>query len=147
MSAIFGDPRLPERFWGKVEPEPNTGCWLWTGAFASRAIDGYGNFHVGGYDKRAHRVAYEALVGPIPAGMVIDHKCRVTWCVNPAHLRVCTQGENTLAPYSLAITAKQARRDTCIKGHPFDYVRRNGDRRCRVCERARRARKPFEVNP
>ena len=21
-----------ERFWEKVSPEPNSGCWLWTGA-------------------------------------------------------------------------------------------------------------------
>ena len=25
---LFGDPRLPARFWEKVEVQPN-GCWLW----------------------------------------------------------------------------------------------------------------------
>lgn len=137
MSAIFGDARLPERFWEKVEPEPNTGCWLWVGAYKASAIAGYGNFHVGGFDKRAHRVAYESLVGPIPAGMVIDHRCHVTWCVNPTHLRVCTQRENILAPNSLAITAKHRSLTRCPRGHSYAgdnlYVSPRGDRRCRIC--------------
>jgi hypothetical protein len=30
----FGDPRLPDRFWVKVIPEPNSGCWLWFAAIA-----------------------------------------------------------------------------------------------------------------
>lgn len=31
MTAKFYDDRLPASFWAKVQPEPNTGCWLWTG--------------------------------------------------------------------------------------------------------------------
>jgi len=30
--AQFLDPRLPDRFWSKCIPEPNSGCWLWFGA-------------------------------------------------------------------------------------------------------------------
>jgi hypothetical protein len=43
----------------------------------------------------AHRVAYEALVGPIPDGMTIDHLCRNKRCLNPAHMELVTRGENT----------------------------------------------------
>ena len=42
----------------------------------------------------AHRFAYEALVGPIPAGLQLDHLCRVKNCVNPAHLRPVTNKQN-----------------------------------------------------
>ena len=69
-----------ELFWTKVEPEPNSGCWLWTG-YTNR--DGYGCFR---RDLLAHRFAYELYRGAIPAGLTLDHTCRVRSCVNPAHL-------------------------------------------------------------
>lgn len=49
---------------------------------------------------RAHRVAYELAVGPIPDGMEIDHSCRNRRCVNPSHLRIATRKQNqeNLAP-------------------------------------------------
>lgn len=30
----FGDPRLPARFWTKVQPKAN-GCWHWTGEISA----------------------------------------------------------------------------------------------------------------
>jgi len=42
----------------------------------------------------AHRAAYEAAVAPIPTGYVIDHRCGTPACVNPKHLRACTQKQN-----------------------------------------------------
>lgn len=90
MSA-FRDKRLPPRFWAKVEPDPNTGCWLWT---ACRCGPGYGGFSVGGRMAYAHRHAFGALARPIPPGMEIDHVCRTRACVNPAHLRLATSTEN-----------------------------------------------------
>lgn len=77
-----------------VEPEPNSGCHLWTGALDSK---GYGMFWVGSASQprqKAHRVAFLAAGGVIPAGMQIDHKCRVRCCVNPAHLEAVTCREN-----------------------------------------------------
>ena len=49
-----------------------------------------------GYRKRVlgHRLAYEIFVGPIPPGLVIDHRYRKRWCVNPYHLEPVTNAEN-----------------------------------------------------
>lgn len=77
-----------ERFWPKVDK--TDGCWLWT---AARNRDGYGMFKVDAM-RLAHRVAYELLVGPIPAGMDLDHTCHAPACVNPDHLRSTTHRQN-----------------------------------------------------
>ncbi len=72
--------------------ETATGCWEWQTGTSTR---GYGVARVNGRSCLAHRAVYEALVGPIPDGMVLDHICLNTICVNPAHLRVVTIAENT----------------------------------------------------
>lgn len=82
---------LAARFWEKVAK--TEGCWNWTGQVNEL---GYGLFWLngkGGY--RAHRMAWELTNGTIPDGMVIDHRCHNAGCVNPSHLRVCTQKENS----------------------------------------------------
>lgn len=68
-------------------------CWVWC---ARTNRNGYGRLRVGGRELMAHRLAYEALVGPIPEGLVLDHLCRVRLCINPAHLEPVTVRENTL---------------------------------------------------
>ena len=87
------------RFWPKVVKTES--CWIWTGA---KDHGGYGVHWVGGgVSRRAHRLAYEWGIGPVPEGMTLDHLCRTRACVNPAHLDPCTAGENAarspLAPY------------------------------------------------
>lgn len=71
-------------------------CWIWTRA---RNDSGYGVARVPGKPRRggparSHRVTYEALRGPIPAGYVLDHLCRVRACCNPWHLEAVTDAEN-----------------------------------------------------
>src|SRR5688572_4330660 len=72
----------------------DSGCWIFTGA---RHRFGYGLIGIGrrGAGKSAvHRVTYEALVGPIPEGMEIDHLCRNPPCCNPLHLEAVSHTEN-----------------------------------------------------
>ena len=98
-----------ERFWAKVEKTDS--CWLWT---AAKNDKGYGQFSVGSGLVYAHRYAYEALVGPIPEGLVIDHLCRVTLCVNPAHLEPVTNLENQRRGF-----AARPMPTHCPKGHEY----------------------------
>lgn len=113
------------------------GHWMWNGS-----LDGngkYGGFHYKGKQRRAHRVAWELFVGPIPEGMVLDHMCRVTQCVNPDHLQVVTQRENLLIGETLQ--AENAKKTHCIRGHEFNdintYFTPSGGRACRPCRRFR----------
>lgn len=82
---------LSERFWAKVNKTES--CWLWTGAKLKSG--GYGSIRINRQAKRAHRVAYELLVGQIPEGMILRHSCDTPLCVNPAHLIPGTHLENT----------------------------------------------------
>jgi len=82
------------RFWSQVDSTAS--CCLWTG---HRNRDGYGQFkvtvEVGHYRTvRAHRWAWEATHGPVPAGLTLDHLCGQTACVRPDHLEPCTNAEN-----------------------------------------------------
>ena len=135
-----------ERFWEKVDRSggPNA-CWKWT---AGTDGNGYGQF----YPTRdkvvpAHRFAYELMIGPIPAGLELDHVkargCTSKRCVNPAHLEPVTHRENTLRGNSLS--ARRARQTHCIRGHPFDEANTlrdaDGSRRCRACHREEERRR------
>lgn len=124
------------RFWAKVEKEGHDGCWVWTGALSAARSNAYGCFRIDGASVRAHRWAYEHFVGPIPDGLTIDHLCRNTRCVNPAHLEAVTQRENNLR--GIGPPAVNARKTHCVRGHPLsgDNVRIwGGARWCRECRR------------
>ena len=94
--ARFAPIDMRERIESKFVPEPNSGCFLWHGAlnaqgYALLAITVRPGHHV---LRRVQRLYYEMEKGPIPAGLVLDHLCRVRCCVNPDHLEPITRGEN-----------------------------------------------------
>jgi hypothetical protein len=134
---VSGD-RLAPSFWERVDRgSDDEGCWTWMG---TKTPDGYGVFYdvrVKG-SRRAHRVAYEALVGPIPNGLQIDHLCRTRNCVNPTHMEAVSSRVNTLR--GEGPTASKYRQTHCVNGHEFTpentKIRSNGiHRQCRECMR------------
>lgn len=117
-----------------------TPCWI-----SDRAAQpkGYTKIAVGRRIMLTHRVAYEAAVGPIPAGMVIDHLCRRPACANPDHLEPVTMRENLLRGDTL--TAAEVAQTHCHRGHEFTeantYLRPDRPGRiCRQCSRGRARR-------
>lgn len=80
-----------------VIPEPNSGCLLWLGHVNGK---GYGQLRHKGRQYLAHRLAWELVNGPIPEGACLLHSCDVPSCVNTAHLRIGTRGDN--AKYKVA---------------------------------------------
>jgi hypothetical protein len=137
-----------ERFWAKVDRSGGpTACWPFTAYINPK---GYGRF-AHGKATLAHRVAYLLLVGPIPAGLDLDHTCHNPdactpgpscphrRCCNPAHLSPTTNRANVRRGGSPA--GRRARQTHCLRGHAFTaantWTDRYGRRYCRTCHRIR----------
>ncbi len=153
MPRVYLTAPGADRFWSKVNkdglvPEyaPHLGpCWTWSAGL----MKGYGSYRTGSRalgtlrNSYAHRWSYELLVGPIPAGLQLDHLCRVKTCVRPSHLEPVTQRVNLLRGFT--IVARCAGATHCPQGHEYtdantkwEYPReRRGKRKCATCCRAR----------
>lgn len=124
-----------ELFWAKVQKTDS--CWLWV---AGKDRRGYGRFAINRKPKLAHRVSYEFMTGKIPEGLVIDHLCRETSCVNPAHLEPVTVKENNRRGMAGEVgAARQLAKTHCPKGHEYSeentYHYPDNRRKCRTCRR------------
>ncbi len=124
-------------FWPRIKILDN-GCWLWVGNLHS----GYGRFYYHGTEFRAHVWAYTNCIGPVPAGLELDHLCRNRACVNPLHLEPVTTKVNLLR--GVSPPAINARKTHCSNGHPLSgdnlCIELNGDRRCIACRCAQKRR-------
>lgn len=128
----------------------DSGCIEW---IAGTNRVGYGVVHLGPSDDNrkvyAHRWSYEHHVGPIPEGLHLDHLCRNTLCVNPAHLEPVTCRENLMR--GISQPAMNAAKTECQNGHPLAgnnlYINPStGHRRCRTCEIAGRRDRAEALN-
>lgn len=121
------------RLEAEYTPEPNSGCWLWLGYGTA---NGYGSLRIDGKHVLAHRAAYELYKGPIPAGLDLDHLCRVRCCVNPDHLEPVTRSVNLRR----GIEARGCKNGHAFSADGFAMIRRADgrfERRCKLCHRKR----------
>ncbi|WP_328434558.1 HNH endonuclease signature motif containing protein [Streptomyces sp. NBC_00425] len=130
--------QLPEHLRSQVRVT-DAGCWEWQGKVNNK---GYGYYSERGRHTYAHRSSYEALVGPIPDGLEIDHLCVNPPCINPADLEPVTHAENQ---------RRIAERQTACKRQGHDWTdpanvrtRPNGSRYCYACEREAQRRRHTE---
>lgn len=100
---------LPTRIESKIQPEPNSGCWLWLGGTNQK---NYGHIWSSELKRheRAHRMVYQILIGAIPAGQQLLHRCDNPYCVNPDHMFVGSNAENMA---DRDAKGRQARGESC----------------------------------
>lgn len=136
MGIRAGDKALTweQRFWRRVVK--TEGCWIWTGGMGGTRTHPYGVYMLPGQIRRgAHVIAFEMTNGPVAAGLVIDHLCENSLCVNAAHMEAVTAAENRRRQWQ--------RKTHCKRGHPrtpentYAY---GGHRYCRPCRGAAVAR-------
>jgi hypothetical protein len=145
--------RVIARIFDRVDCSDVTACWMWPGAVYSPGC-GHISWQVNNqqFHRTVHRVVYEALVGPIPEGMDLDHLCHDPAichpdpasacphrrCCNPSHLEPVSRSVNLRRGGTVA--AERAARTHCPQGHPYDdantYFDTKGRRVCRECSRA-----------
>lgn len=125
---------LTEKFWSRVSPEPNSGCWIWIGGLSPNPSGDYGHVKWMGRYTGAHRVAYSLLRGSIPFGLELDHLCRFTRCVNPWHLEPVPRRVNLRRGFGFV--GQNARKVNCPRGHAYDILT-DRFRGCRTCRRER----------
>lgn len=123
------------RFW--INAQKSGDCWMWTG----KTLKGYGSFSIRSAFYSAHRVAYTIVVGPIPEGMGVLHRCDQPLCVCPDHLFLGTHQDNMRDAAAKGRMRGRFGVLTCRRGHALtpDNVgwRTHKSGHQRICKRCR----------
>jgi hypothetical protein len=148
--------RVQKRVCPKFDIQPN-GCWLWRGYINPKT--GYGEIcYTKTLHALAHRYIYELVLGSIPEGLQLDHRCHNLQkrtcvnvrecmhrrCVNPNHLEPVTPKINSATGN---VGRWHLEKTTCPYGHPYDLVLVNSVdkartfRGCSKCLAANKERK------
>lgn len=88
----------------------------------------------------AHRVAWIEAHGPIPEGMVVDHRCKNPACVNLDHLRLVTKQQSNAERW--ADHGGVGDELVCRHGHVGERAQtKRGTWYCRACNREAQRRR------
>lgn len=75
-------------------PPDARGCREWRGRSRTHPTRGYAQTMVSRKRYVAHRFVWETVIGPIPDGMMVLHRCDNPPCCNPDHLFLGTHLDN-----------------------------------------------------
>ena len=112
MNSITLSRKHHFRFMGYVDQKEENECWNWLG---SKNTCGYGKFAINKTSYMAHRVSWILKNGDIPEGLFVLHKCDNRPCVNPNHLYVGTQQENSDDKVNRGRSARGTRNHSKLK--------------------------------
>ena len=110
-----------EHFFARIDVDPSSGCWVWTG---EKGAGGYGVYRIERKNRArkylAHRVSMALHLGQMPVDAVVDHDvpgvgCFNRLCVNPEHLVVTDVRGNNATKEGGRYAAALGER--CQRGH------------------------------
>lgn len=124
----------------KVEPDLESGCWVWQARVSSTGCPLLW-IHEKDGDVSAARVIYETKKGPIEAKQRLVHTCGNRSCVNPEHMRPGSAFDAMMRS-GKSPSAQNRDKTHCPKGHPYDGDNLRVDakrnyRKCRLCRNER----------
>lgn len=126
-------------------PEPNTGCFIWTGAVDKQ---GRGYISFGGKTYKAHKLMFQLEFGYLPKDKLLHHICHHSFCGNPRHLLPVSNVQHyKLEPkkqihalkWQEASAKAKREKQSCFRGHLYTvdntYITPKRTRVCKTCQK------------